>query len=275
MITKDQILVFLVIFILLPSNIKGYNPSAKCIRSCGSGRHGSGGRITLQYPFGFSDGCEIRFDCNETGRVFLGEFPVQLVNNDSIKLNIQRRCNRPLNTSVGQLFGPNYAPTSRNAILLENCTEPGSACEIPTILVQTHFSSLSCSSDDSNVSSISCYSESNRSAFINFNRLKKRKCDYLLSSISAAALNNSDSPLSLEVQVAELGWWMKGACQCDQNANCKKLVTPDGEPGYRCYCKEGLEGDGFIAGFGCRKGQFFLPEIFKKHLFKKKKSILR
>ncbi|PON88967.1 Wall-associated receptor kinase [Trema orientale] len=248
MIRTDQILVFLVILILLPRNIRGRHSSTKCIRSCGGG-------LTVPYPFGFSDGCEIRLECNATGKAFLGEFPVQSVDPDSVKINIQRKCNRRLNATVGQLFGPNYAPTSRNAILLENCTEPGSACEIPTILVQTHFSSLSCSSDESNNSSISCYSERNTSAFIDFRRLRERKCDYLLSSISAGrSLNNSDSPLSLEVQVAELGWWMEGGCgQCDPNANCTKLVTPYGKPGYRCYCKEGLVGDGFRAGFGCRK----------------------
>lgn len=265
MIRRDQILVFLVISILLPRNIRANNSSTKCKRSCG------GGRLTLPYPFGFSAECEIPLKCNATGqKVFLGEFPVQSVSPDSIKINIERKCNRPLNTSVGQLFGPNYAPKSTNAILLENCTGPGSACEIPTILVQTHFSSLSCSSEDSNVSTISCYSERNTSAFINLKNLKQKKCGSLLSSISAGSLNSSESPLSLEVQVAELGWWMKGACQCDRNANCTKLVAPDGNPGYRCYCKEGFEGDGFLAGFGCRKGEFFffffLNEFFKNTL---------
>ncbi|XP_030483705.2 wall-associated receptor kinase-like 14 [Cannabis sativa] len=256
---RDQILVLFLISILYTTTIKGISSNTtnninNCVRSCGSGRHGRGRRLSLPYPFGFSAGCEIQLRCNTTGKAFVGEFPVRSIGSDSIKINIERKCNRPLNTSVGQLFGTNYAPTSRNAILLENCTEPGAACEIPTILVQTHFSSLSCSGDDSsNSSSISCYSESNTSTFINFHTLRKKKCEFLLSSISAASLNSSESPVSLEIQVAELGWWMEGACQCDPNANCSKLFTPNGRPGYRCNCKQGFQGDGFQAGSGCHK----------------------
>ncbi|KAL5558121.1 hypothetical protein UlMin_034332 [Ulmus minor] len=250
MINKDPILVQILVTLSLLLWTKAH-ASATCNRACGPKHQG-----LIPYPFGFSAGCEIQLNCSAGGKVTVGEFPVQFLKPDSVRINIERKCNRPLR-NLRKLFGKNFAPTSRNAILLENCTQPGLACEIPSILVQTHFSSLSCS-NSSNTSTISCYSESNTSAFIDFENLSRKKCDYLLTSISAESLNSSfdsgDFGLSLEVQVVELAWWLDGnSCKCAPNANCTKIFTPKGNPGYRCNCVKGYEGDGFLAGVGCRK----------------------
>lgn len=214
--------------------------SNNCDRSCRSG--GDGGR-TFPYPFGFSADCQIRLNC-KPGGVFIGEFPVKSVDSDSIKVDIQRNCNRPLH-SLKQLYGQKYAPTSRNAILLGNCSEPFSTCVIPGIQVPAHFDSMNCSSN----SNVSCYSENKSLAFIDFESVKQKRCDYLLTSISSESLN-------LEIRVVELGWWLDGSCDqlCHRNANCTNIQPPDGEPGHRCYCNRGFQGDGYKAGIGCRKG---------------------
>lgn len=215
--------------------------SNNCDRSCRSG--GDGGR-TFPYPFGFSADCQIRLNCKPGGEVFIGEFPVKSVDSDSIKVDIQRNCNRPLH-SLKQLYGQKYAPTSRNAILLGNCSEPFSTCVIPGIQVPAHFDSMNCSSN----SNVSCYSENKSLAFIDFESVKQKRCDYLLTSISSESLN-------LEIRVVELGWWLDGSCDqlCHRNANCTNIQPPDGEPGHRCYCNRGFQGDGYKAGIGCRKG---------------------
>ena len=67
--------------------------------------------------------------------------------------------------------------------------------------------------------------------------------------------NNSGAAVSLEVATIELGWWLQGGCQCSPDANCTVIESPVGrKPGFRCSCKEGFVGDGFLAGTGCRKG---------------------
>lgn len=94
---------------------------------------------------------------------------------------------------------------------------------------------------------------------MNLQNLTNKHCTYLMSSIAAEDLrNNSDvsavTAVSLEVETIELGWWLEGECQCSKDANCTRLKSPiDKKPGYRCRCKEGFTGDGYLAGSGCRK----------------------
>ncbi|KAJ7966686.1 Wall-associated receptor kinase [Quillaja saponaria] len=225
------------------------NPS--CYQTCGkkqSAKH-------YPYPFGFSSGCQIRLNCTPNHQIFIGDFPVKSIDSDSITISIQAQCNRPLLHSLRQLFAYNYAPTSRNAILLQNCTAPVSPCIIPAMNVLTHFESPDCNSSSGN---LSCYAETPGSAFVSFDKLAQSRCHHLVSSISAnGSLNGSaTSPgVSLEVGVAELGYWLDGDCrQCCKEANCTKILSPtDGTPKYRCRCKEDFVGDGYLAGSGCRK----------------------
>lgn len=111
--------------------------------------------------------------------------------------------------------------------------------------------------DCSKNTSLSCVAESKKNAtFLDYDSVGKKGCQYLLSSISASVpiLNDSQAPpLTLEVEVAELGWWLNGPCSCHKNANCTRFLTPNGSEGYRCICTKGFIGDGYQAGLGCRK----------------------
>ncbi|CAK7347643.1 unnamed protein product [Dovyalis caffra] len=77
------------------------------------------------------------------------------------------------------------------------------------------------------------------------------QCQYLLSSISAESFTGPG--VSLEIQMMELWWWLQGDCRCSKDAICTRVESPAGS-GFRCQCREGLIGDGYLAGVGCRKG---------------------
>ncbi|KAE8100579.1 hypothetical protein FH972_018465 [Carpinus fangiana] len=241
MTTEYPILVFLALIGVLPLLVAARAQS--CNRSCGS--------KTLPHPFGFSSACGIRLTCTNSA-IFISEFPVQFVNPDTVTLTITAKCNRSFQT-LSSLFTHNYAPTSRNAILLQNCSEDMPPCTLPAnIGVQTQFESNDCEANNTSTNNISCYMEGKKRAFIDYHNVTKRNCRHFVSSISAESFN--DSALSLEVQVVELGWWLHGGCQCSESGNCTQLVSPKtGQQSFRCRCNEGYEGDGYRAGTGCRK----------------------
>ncbi|CAK9171751.1 unnamed protein product [Ilex paraguariensis] len=237
---------FIVCLMCVLPSILAYTPN-RCNRSCGTvqSKH-------LPFPFGFSSGCQIRLNCTKNGTMVIDDFPVQQVTSDSILVNLPAQCGRPVET-LHHLFSPNYAPTSHNGILLQNCSTPLTACLIPTTMVQTHFELLDCGSKDDN---ISCYSEqNNRSLFIDYYNLTRSRCRSLFSAISVVSLGGiNSSAVSLEVQVVQLGWWLEGLCQCSDHAQCTKISPPVNDRlGYRCQCLEGYRGDGYRAGLGCRK----------------------
>lgn len=217
--------------------------SSNCNQSCGDKR--------VPYPFGFSAGCQIHLNCSSNGdQQQIAGFPIININDDQIKISIQATCNRPLG-HLYHLYGPNYAPTSRNAILLQNCSVPV-ACMIPSTPVYTHFETISCSPNSSNITS--CYSQNEVSDFLDYKNVTRTNCKSFLSSISAESFNESGV---LEIEVVELGWWLQGRCSdqfCSENTVCVDIVSPfDGQPGNRCKCKKGFIGDGYRAGAGCRK----------------------
>lgn len=73
-------------------------------------------------------------------------------------------------------------------------------------------------------------------------------CKFLFTAVS---YEDAENVTSLVFSVAELGWWVDGACSCSENANCRSLVSPvTGGLGFRCKCKDGYEGDGFAAAAG-------------------------
>lgn len=251
-----QILFFFIPILIFPS-ITAY----RCNRSCGT--------THVTYPFGFSSGCHIRLNCSSSnGQISIGEFPIQTMNADHIKLIIEPICNRSIVT-LHHLFTQNYAPTSRNGILLSNCNpSKATTCKVPSIDVRTQFDSLKCDSNSNTTSGggISCYSEDKKRDFVDYQNVTRQQCKYLLSSISSETLFNNNSAaassnisaVSLDIKVVEVGWWLKGSCSCSENANCTPVTTPDRGSGFRCRCNQGFDGDGYLAGSGCRKGQLFL-----------------
>ncbi|KAH7848879.1 hypothetical protein Vadar_009675 [Vaccinium darrowii] len=251
MTTTTQKILFFAICIL-PS-IFAHHPT-KCNRSCGSGQS-----KPVPFPFGFSSGCPIQLNCTSNGIVSIDQFTVQSFTPDAVMINLPAKCNRPIETLRG-LFSRHYAPTSQNGILLENCTRPITTCEIPDTTVQTHFELIECRpkglfNDPNNNNNMSCYSEEDiETEFIDYLSIMRSGCQTLFSAISIEPLSGNGSPVSLEVEMVQLGWWLEGDCECSANANCTRVLSPvNGQQGYRCRCYDGFVGDGYRAGLGCRK----------------------
>ncbi|CAK8568960.1 unnamed protein product [Lathyrus sativus] len=251
MIIKHTLLILLLASLISLPIINSQVNYRKCNRTCGSSK-------PSPYPFGFSSGCEIRLNCTGDGGIFIGEFPIQSITSNSIIVNIKAQCNRPFER-LNQLFSHKYAPTSGNVILLQNCTDNLLPCSIPETLLPIHIESESngCSNiSGSGGGKLSCYFENNTRRFVDEKKLERIGCKYFISSISTENLKkNLDSAVSLEVATIELGWWLHGdQCLCSDHANCTEIESPiDRKLGFRCGCKEGFVGDGFLAGNGCRK----------------------
>lgn len=227
---------------------------ANCNRVCNSNRE-----IRVRYPFGFSDGCEIRLDCRDTGDIRIGGYTVLNLTRDHILLNFPANCNRSFE-KLRQLRTDNYALTSRNGLVLHNCSQKLSDCVVSTSLIEDYFSLQKCKSTNR---SLNCYSDDNLNPnpnpngteFMNLVRLEMAGCQVLYSSITVDFGGNSRrrSLVSLGFQTVELGWWLQGECDCHQNAVCKNVSIHNERVGYRCYCSDGFDGDGFAAGGGCRR----------------------
>ncbi|XP_019174109.1 PREDICTED: wall-associated receptor kinase-like 14 [Ipomoea nil] len=217
--------------------------SSTCNRSCGDGLK------QLPFPFGFSSGCEILLNCTSNGTMSIGEFPVYQLTPDTIMINIPAKCGRRIE-AMKPLFGKNFAPTSNNGILLQNCSSPELKCMIPSTMIQTQFELQDCGKDN-----ISCFSEPHMTGgFIGYENLTGTGCKSLFSAISSPAAAANTTAVSLDIQVIELGWWLQGHCRCSKNADCNTMRTPgDGKPGFRCQCSEGFTGDGYQGGSGCRR----------------------
>ncbi|KAL3505241.1 hypothetical protein ACH5RR_035082 [Cinchona calisaya] len=244
-----QFLGIIILYFLsnFPSSSSGA-ASSICKKSCGAVSYNR----VIPFPFGFSSGCQIQLNCTSNGTMVIHDFPVLKITQDDIMVNLQAQCGRSIDT-IHSLFSPNYAPTSHNGILMENCSSPQPSCVIPTTAVQTNFELRDCGAK--NNSNLSCYSEqNNQSLFINYKNLARYKCASLFSAISIESFGSNSSSVSLTVQLVQLGWWLEGNCQCSKQANCTRILSPvDGKPGYRCQCLDGYVGDGYMAGFGCRK----------------------
>ncbi|KAI3439665.1 uncharacterized protein J3R85_004500 [Psidium guajava] len=226
-----------------------------CSQTCSAGVPA---KQNLTYPFGFSPGCPIQLNCSQEGDALVGDFPVQSAGPDAVIITIEAKCDRPFG-SIEQLYGSNYAPIGKNAILLNNCKN-ASLCDVPkTQVIQAQFQSL-CKQRNKTHTSMSCFSEEKNNytvPFLNRSSLLALGCKYFLSSISAEQLNNAS--VLLGVQMLELVWWLNGdGCECSHDAECIRLsgLPNGGGNGFRCKCKEGFLGDGFLAGTGCRRDGF-------------------
>jgi len=106
--------------------------------------------------------------------------------------------------------------------------------------------------------------------FLNWTAVHESRCQDALTATVFGDEQPGQGLPSLELAVAELGWWLDGACanatgggECAHNATCQDVVTPSGAPGHRCACLvDGMSGDGFAAGEGCHFGAGEFPAPF-------------
>ncbi|KAF7828780.1 wall-associated receptor kinase-like 14 [Senna tora] len=218
-----------------------------CERNCGI--------HSLPYPFGFSEDCEIKLNCNNsTNQMQIGEFQVQNVTSSSILINLPAKCNRSLQ-SMEPLFATNFAPTRNNSLLVQNCTSPLGGCVIPTSSFMTNQVELEgCDQRSDNISCFTQGQESVNQDVVSFDDVNKSGCRFLFSSIAIEQTKEREPQVVLQFQMLELGWWLQGSCeQCSPTANCTTVSIPDGKFGFRCQCPEGYVGDGFTNGAGCRR----------------------
>ncbi|CAL5367141.1 unnamed protein product [Camellia sinensis] len=246
MILHQTIIAFIVA-ILVSSSTKS---DAQCNQTCGTSQTNQN---RVSYPFGFSNGCPIPLKCSDNGDISISQFQVRNVTTDTILINLPANCSRPT-AEIEPLFGPNYALSSSNTLMLRNCTSPIEGCLIPTSMVEKRLGLGSCGIRSDN---FTCYSAVDTQLdFMTFQNLSKNHCKFLFTSITVDLSNDSNksSAVPLQFQVAELEWWLEGRCNCSPLADCTAVTPPNGGSGFRCRCKEGFEGDGFLGGGGgCRK----------------------
>ncbi|KAL9994244.1 hypothetical protein Hdeb2414_s0938g00964161 [Helianthus debilis subsp. tardiflorus] len=213
----------------------------------------TGNANPVPYPFGFSEGCEIRLNCSNSGEIRVGEYYVQNITSDHILISFPSKCDRPFE-QIRQFNATNFAITSENGLRVSNCssTLSLSSCAMTSNRVGS-YTFPQCD----NVT-INCYWEEkpDRVEFINLKTLEAAGCQFLFSSVrfNFTGSNPQSWPVPSEFQAIELGWWVRGDCGCDQNAVCRSVSFENQAVGYRCYCNEGYTGDGFVGGLGCLRG---------------------
>ncbi|XP_031480647.1 wall-associated receptor kinase-like 14 [Nymphaea colorata] len=206
-----------------------------CNRICGD--------RNVPYPFGFSEGCLIRLDCqkNEGESIAFSGQPVVNFTGESLILRFPVNCSRPFK-EWNRFYGKFYALTGRNGLLLHNCSsQTTSFIEGPLVGERLN---VSCGRENIRFFSDDSY------GFMRKNLLSNLSCEYLVTSVAA-----EQAALSLDFQTMELGWWLNDSCSaCSSNAHCSNITSPfDRNPAIRCSCNEGFVGDGFQVGDGCRK----------------------
>ncbi|CAA0392909.1 unnamed protein product [Arabidopsis thaliana] len=203
------------------------------------------GGLTLSYPFGFSLGCPIQFNCSAAGQgAKIGEFSVQNVTENSILVGVPTNCTRKIE-DMTPLFGKQFTPSSENSFLMENCVNPTNGCSINQRFLDKQLKS--CES----TGNISCFpsdTSSKSSEFLSMKELTNSSCRLLYTSIALESVGVNVG-IAVEFERVRLGWWLMGGCEngtCVVNANCTDVYTPDGYAGHRCSCLEGYHGDGYI-----------------------------
>lgn len=243
MVLKEALLV--VLLLLLLESAPAYPYSYNCTQNCGVGKSAK----RVDYPFGFSPGCEIQLGCTADSEIAIGEFKVINLTSSSLIVRIPAACNRSVSAAL-PLFGDFYSPTWTNAFLFQECKGTLSGCLVPSGFVYDRLDPGSCRGGN-----VSCLSQNKTSNHmldvVGYELLSRSGCEYLVSGIAAVDPNGN----SLELQALELGWWVNGSCElCSLNATCSHVLVRDGVFGFRCSCMDGFVGNGFVRGGGCRQG---------------------
>ncbi|KAJ1266293.1 hypothetical protein BS78_08G140000 [Paspalum vaginatum] len=248
-----------------------------CNRQCGS--------KVVPYPFGFSGDCPVVVNCNATtSTAFLppqstaaaAPYPILSFNStaSTFLVSVDTSCSRNVTEARASLSRSGYDVSSHTGIFLRGTGDCGkskvSNCSVPSNILSGLLSTAKCGGDgESAWTCVSTPSPAPNSTaalrgqgqFMNWADVRATECDNLLSTAVYSGDTSQGVAASLEFGVAELGWWLNGTCanaasggRCAENATCQDVETPSGALGHRCSCVDGVTGDGFIAGDGCRYG---------------------
>ncbi|XP_074562133.1 wall-associated receptor kinase-like 14 [Curcuma longa] len=236
---------FLFALFILPASIAVESTCSD--RICGS--------TTVLYPFSFSAGCPIRFNCSASGEVRLGTYPVWNFTASSLILDVSASCNRPA-AEAAVLFSDRFAMKASNALFFRDCNKSAvPECSIDPEIMSQRLNHTSCGHTGGD---IRCYTSSSgpTEGFYSKENFKAMTagCRFLFTSVRYGmdAFNQS----TLVYESAEVGWWLRGDCRCAANATCSRIDLPSANrtTGYRCSCNEGFTGDGYADGGGCARG---------------------
>ncbi|KAE8662861.1 Wall-associated receptor kinase-like 14 [Hibiscus syriacus] len=181
----------------------------------------------------------------------IGNFDVHNVTSRDIIVHLPSKCDRQL-ASISALFSKSYAVSTTNSLLLQSCSKPIPApCEIRPRFLDPSLNLDPCLANSDN---ITCFASNRSERLLSFEEVNKTECRFFLSSTSFVVDSARNSSFSLEFERVNLGWWIKGPCDCDGNASCELVKRGNSTLGFNCLCNEGFEGDGFRAGAGCRRG---------------------
>ncbi|CAO2830614.1 unnamed protein product [Amaranthus hypochondriacus] len=229
---------FLLIFISATEAILN---STNCSRICNG--------TEINYPFGFSPNCEFQLNCTFEGKMEFKGLEIRNLSWETMSLILPPNCSRPIR-QISLFFGKNYALTTRNGLLLQNCSTPLYGCMIPASIIETKFGGCGAGREN-----MSCYVTENPiggGGILRYEDVMNTRCGFLYSSIVVddVASGNYTSAALLEFQAIQVDWWLTGTCRCHPNAVCSTV----GASGFRCRCNDGFVGDGFVNGRGCRNG---------------------
>ncbi|KAJ8451833.1 hypothetical protein Cgig2_007316 [Carnegiea gigantea] len=225
-------------------SIANFATSTPCNLTCGGER--------VNYPFGFSEGCQFRLICTPEGKMEFKGFGIRNITSESLLLNMSANCSRPIG-DIHQLFGETYALASQNVLLLRNCSSPLNGCAVPWSLLENRFGpQAGCGGGGGVVGrgeNMSCYASEVQGRVLSFKDVRDTGCKVLYSSMgvddSSDSTAHDGSDVMLAIQTVQVSWWLSGSCGgCDGNASCVKVPPA----GYRCRCNAGFSGDGFAAG---------------------------
>ncbi|CAL4897894.1 unnamed protein product [Urochloa decumbens] len=248
------------------------------------------GSVVVPYPFGFSGGCPILLSCNATTSTPLlprstaaaAAYPIMSFdsNTSTFVVSVAPSCNRTFAEAEASLSGAGYGVSSHTGLFLRGgcgrappANNSSSSCSVPTGLVTKMLSTAQCGGGggSGNGTAWTCVTSAppdpgsaaaarGEGQFMAWEKVEAAGCgDALTSAVYGETPQGKLSPV--ELGVAELGWWLDGACandatggRCVANATCHDVVTPGGAWGHRCSCLDGMLGDGFVAGEGCHYG---------------------
>uniref|UniRef100_A0A0E0JBY0 Protein kinase domain-containing protein n=1 Tax=Oryza nivara TaxID=4536 RepID=A0A0E0JBY0_ORYNI len=278
--------------LILPYGALSASPAAaatggdeRCRRKCGG--------LDVPYPFGFSGDCPILLACDEGNSTAALLRPTNGTSTtmeplsyavvgksfnstaSTFVVSLLPSCNRTVSDARLWLTGANYGVSSSTGLFVRGCQNAkNNSCSVPAEAMSSMLTTAKCGGgggggNGTASSPVTCIPTMSTEAdmakgvglFAQWDKVEEPRCDNLLTSVYGETTN--DGVFTLEIAVAEMGWWVNGNCSnhsaaaadlvglCAANATCHDVRTPSGAWGHQCRCLEGMDGDGFAAGEGC------------------------